>query len=117
MIATIHRLHRDEDGQALLLGAVLLLVIALAMAGVGTLGVRVHDRIALQDGADAAAYSLAVEEARAFNLYAWTNRAQIAQYVTILQLLSLDAMVLGLLVGMGNFAAVAKTVGSLCKGR
>lgn len=116
MIAAFHRLRRDEDGQALLLGAVLLLVLALAMAGIGSLGVRVHDRIALQDGADAAAYSLAVEEARAFNLYAWTNRAQIAQYVTILQLLSLDAMVLGLLVGMGNFAAVAKTVGSLCEG-
>ena len=116
MIGSFHRLRRDEDGQALVLGAVLLLVIALAMLGLARLGVRIHDRVALQDGADAAAYSLAVEEARAFNLYAYTNRAQIAQYVTVLQLLSIDAMLQGVLVGLGGMAAIAKTVGELCDG-
>jgi len=116
MIGSFHRLRRDEDGQALVLASVLLLVLALAMLGAGRLGLRIHDRIALQDGADAAAYSLAVEEARAFNLYAWTNRAQIAQYVTVLQFLSIDAMLQGVLVAMGGMAAVAKTIAELCSG-
>ncbi len=116
MIGAFHRLRRDEDGQALALGAVLLLVLAVALLGTSKLALQIHDRIALQDGADAAAYSLAVEEARAFNFYAYTNRAQIAQYVTVLQLLSVDAMLLGILTGLGSFAAIAKTVGELCAG-
>jgi len=116
MIAAFHRLRRDEDGQALALGAVVLLVLAVALLGFSKLALQVHDRVALQDGADAAAYSLAVEEARAFNVYAYTNRAQIAQYVTILQLLSVDAMLLGILAGLGTFGAITKTIGELCAG-
>ncbi len=116
MISAFHRLRSDQDGQALALGAVLLLVLAVALLGFSKLAVQVHDRVALQDAADAAAYSLAVEEARAFNLYAYTNRAQIAQYVTVLQLLSVDAMLLGILAGLGTFAAIAKTAGELCAG-
>lgn len=116
MISAFHRMRADEDGQALALGAVMLLVLAVALLGFSKLSLQVHDRIALQDGADAAAYSLAVEEARAFNVYAYTNRAQIAQYVTVLQLLSVDAMLLGILAGLGTFAAVSKTIGELCAG-
>jgi len=116
MIAAFHRLRRDEDGQALALGAVLLLVLAVALLGFSKLALQVNDRIALQDGADAAAYSLAVEEARAFNVYAYTNRAQIAQYVTALQLVSIDAMLLGILAGLGTFAAITKTMAELCAG-
>lgn len=116
MIVAFHRLRREEEGQALVLGAVLLLVLALGVLGTVRLGQQVHERMELQDAADAAAYSLAVQQARTFNAYAYMNRAQISQYVTILQLLSLDAMVLGTLVGLGAFAAVLKTVGELCSG-
>lgn len=116
MIAAFHRIRRDEEGQALVLGAVLLLVIALGVLGTLRLGGRIHDRVQLQNAADGAAYGLAVQEARAFNFYAWSNRAQISQYVTVLQLLSLDAMMLGLLNGMGTFAAILKTAGELCDG-
>jgi hypothetical protein len=44
------------------------------------LGQAVQERIRLQNAADAAAYSLAVEEARLFNFFAFTNRAQVAHY-------------------------------------
>lgn len=116
MIVAFHRLRRSEDGQALALGAVFLLVLAIALLGTMRLSDRIHERVALQDGADAAALSLAVEEARAFNFYAYTNRAQIAQYVTILQLLSIDAILLGLLASMGTFAAIGRTIGEICSG-
>lgn len=116
MIAAFHRMRREEEGQALVLGAVLLLVLALGLLGTIRLGQQIHERMQLQDAADAAAYSLAVHQARTFNAYAWTNRAQISQYVTVLQLLSLDAMVLGTLVGLGGVAAVLKTVGEICSG-
>ncbi|AKU93311.1 pilus assembly protein TadG-related protein [Vulgatibacter incomptus] len=114
MLARIRRLSREEDGQALVLAALLLFAIAVAVLGTANLGHAVHERIQLQNAADNAAYSLAAHEARAFNFYAYTNRAQISQYVTIMQLLSVDSMVLGVLTALGALSAVLKTVGDIC---
>lgn len=116
MLSTLHRLVREEDGQALVLSSILLLVVAMAVLSISDLGRAIHDRIELQNAADGAAYTLAVREARAFNYYAYTNRAQVAQYVTALQLLSIDSMVLGILVGLGTVAALMKTAADVCGG-
>lgn len=113
-LTTLRRLAREEDGQALVLTSLLLLVVAFAVLSISDLGRAIHDRIELQNAADSAAYTLAVREARAFNYYAYTNRAQIAQYDSVLQLLSIDAMLLGLLTGLGTVAALMKTAEDLC---
>lgn len=75
------RLGRAE-GQVLVLGCLALLVIALLSLATVTLGHTIHERIRLQDTADAAAFSAAALEARAFNFYAFANRTQVSHYVS-----------------------------------
>jgi len=116
MLARVRTLSKQEDGQALVLAALLLFAVALVVLGTANLGNAIRARIELQNAADAAAHTLAAHEARAFNHYAYTNRAQISQYVTIMQLLSVDAMVLGVLGSLGSLSAVLKTLGEICAG-
>src|SRR5690606_25207334 len=116
VLSAIRRLAQEEDGQALVLGALLMLVVALAVLSVSSLGRTLYEEIRLQNAADNTAYTLAAQQARAFNFYAYANRAQIAHYVGILQLLSADAIVLGLVSGLGTFAALLKTAASVCSG-
>lgn len=116
VLQALRRLSREEDGQALVLAALLMLAIALAVLSVSSLGRTIHDEIRMQNAADATAYTLAAQQARAFNFYAYANRAQIAHYVGILQVLSIDAIVLGLVSAMGTFGALLKTAASVCSG-
>lgn len=116
VLSALRRLAKEEDGQALVLGALLMFAVALAVLSISSLGRTIHDEIRLQNAADNTAYTLAAQQARAFNFYAYANRAQIAHYVGILQLLSADAIVLGLVSGLGTFAALLKTAASVCSG-
>jgi len=116
VLVAIRRLAREEDGQALVLGALLMLVVALAVLSISSLGRIIHEEIRLQNAADNTAYTLAAQQARAFNFYAYANRAQIAHYVTILQLLSANAIALGLVSGLGTLSALLKTAASACAG-
>jgi len=116
MLSRFRTLSKQEDGQALVLAALLLFAVALVVLGTANLANVIRSRIELQNAADAAAYDLAAHEARAFNHYAYTNRAQVSQYVTIMQLLGVDAMVLGILGSLGALSAVLKTLGEVCDG-
>lgn len=88
MFRIVRRLRRDERGQAMVLGVVVLLVLAVTvMTSVG-IGHGVYEKIKLQDAADAEAYSLAVKEARAYNFLAYTNRAMIVHYSAMLTVMS-----------------------------
>lgn len=116
VLQAFQRLSKEEDGQALVLAALLMLAIALAVLSVSSLGRTIHDEIRLQNAADSAAHTLAAQEARAFNFYAFANRAQIAHYVGILQILSVDAIALGITSAMGTFGGLLKTAGSVCSG-
>lgn len=69
-------------GQALVLACISMLVLSLAVLATVNLGHVIHERIRLQNTADAAAYSMAAMEARAFNLYAFANRTQASHYVS-----------------------------------
>lgn len=82
MIGQMRRAARGERGQALVMACVLVLVVALATVSTVHLGHALGERIRLQNTADAAAYSMAAMEARAFNLYAYSNRAQASHYVS-----------------------------------
>ncbi len=74
--------RRPPSGQVLVLACLLVLVVALAVLATVNLGHHVVERVRLQNTADAAAYSMASMEARAFNFYAFSNRTQASHYVS-----------------------------------
>src|SRR5437870_522627 len=82
MLTTLHRMKKDQDGQAIVLAVVGILILSLAVLTTVNIGTAVHERVKLQNAADATAYSLAAMEARAFNFYAFANRTQVSQYVS-----------------------------------
>ena len=83
------RKHKNERGQAMLLGVIGLLILSIGMYTSYNLSRSVYEKIKLQNAADATAYSLANLEARTFNFIAFTNRAQIANVVQMLEAQSL----------------------------
>lgn len=66
----------------MVLACLMVLVLAIGVITTVNLGHSVHERIRLQNSADAAAYSMAAMEARAFNFYAFANRTQVSHYVS-----------------------------------
>jgi hypothetical protein len=84
MIGVLHRLKKDEEGQALVLGAIFALVLALCVLSTVSLGRGIYDKVQLQTAADAAAYSQAAVEARVLNFTAYTNRAMVVHYASIM---------------------------------
>lgn len=73
-------------GQALALGAVSLLVLALMLMLSFNLSQALHAKIQLQQHSDALAFSMATVEARALNYAAYSNRAIAASFVAITHL-------------------------------
>ncbi|MFC1611180.1 Tad domain-containing protein [Myxococcota bacterium] len=73
----------------MMLAIVGLLVLAIGMYTSYNLSRAVYEKIQLQNAADATAYSLATLEARTFNFIAFANRAQVANYVQIMEAQSL----------------------------
>ena len=67
-------------GQSLVLAAVACLGLALGVLATVQMGRAVHQRIHVQNVADASAYSVAAAQARAYNFWAFSNRAQITHY-------------------------------------
>ncbi|WP_164020969.1 hypothetical protein [Pyxidicoccus trucidator] len=78
------RRSRAARGQSLVLAVLLMLVVVVTAFLTFSIGARTRRKIQLQAVADSTAYSLAVAEARAFNFYAWSNRALVAHHVSIL---------------------------------
>ncbi|MDQ3265240.1 MAG: Tad domain-containing protein [Myxococcota bacterium] len=79
----------NPRGQTLVLAALMGLVVAVALLATLQVGVAVHQRVQLQDSADAAVYSVAALEARAFNFYGYANRTQASHYTSAMLLQSL----------------------------
>src|SRR6266852_5171739 len=84
VILLFHRLRRDEEGQVLVLGAIFGLVLMLCVLSTVNLGRAVYAKVQLQTAADAAAYSQAAVEARVLNFTAYTNRAMVVHYASIM---------------------------------
>ena len=80
----LRALQTSEDGQALVLGAIFGLVLMLCVLGTFNLGRALYDKVQLQAAADEAAYSQAAVEARVLNYTAYTNRAMIVHYASIM---------------------------------
>src|SRR5207302_7574488 len=84
VIQLLQRLRSDEEGQALVLAAIFGLVLMLCVLSTVNLGRAVYEKVQLQTAADAAAYSQAAVEARVLNFTAYTNRAMVVHYASIM---------------------------------
>jgi hypothetical protein len=80
-----------QQGQALVLGLLMAAVAAASLVVLYNLGQTVESRARLTHAADAAAYSGALEQARALNALAYVNRTQIAHQVAMAHLVTLAA--------------------------
>ncbi|MGY0505798.1 TadE/TadG family type IV pilus assembly protein [Luteimonas sp. e5] len=85
----VHR--RQQRGQSLPLVLIFLLVLCIGLLVVFNTGQIVNKKVELTNTADAAAYSVAVQQARAWNTAAYMNRGRIANEVTVAQLVSLNS--------------------------
>jgi hypothetical protein len=84
VIGKLHELKRSEEGQTLVLAAVFGLVLMVCVLGTVNLGRAVYDKVQLQSAADSAAYSQAAVEARVMNFTAYTNRAMVVHYASLM---------------------------------
>ncbi len=88
MLKRIQELRKHEEGQALVLAAICMLVLALCVVATINLSYATSEKIRLQNAADAAAYTSAADEARVLNFLAYTNRAMVAHYCAHMNLLA-----------------------------
>ncbi len=82
MTSTMKHFLANKKGQAFPLAAIGVFIMALSVLATLNLGQAIHEKIKLQGAADAAAYSLASMEARAFNFTAMLNRTMLVNYNT-----------------------------------
>ena len=81
--------RRNVRGQALVLFVVLVSILCLGLVLVFDTGQSVNKKVQLVNSADAAAYSVAVQQARTLNFAAYMNRGRVANEVAIAQLVSI----------------------------
>jgi hypothetical protein len=110
MFRILRRLRRDERGQAMIIGAIAMLILAITVMATVTIGHGVYSKIKLQDAADAQAYSIAVKEARAYNFLAYTNRAMVVHYSAMLTVMSYVSHALYLEKTIGTAAKYLKYI-------
>lgn len=110
MLIHARRLLRDEEGQTLVLGAVAMLILALAVMSTVNIGHVAYEKIKLQNTADSAAYSLAATQARVFNFYAYTNRAMICHYNSMLTIIAYLSYAVYLQNTLGRIATVLQFI-------
>ncbi|XXF80587.1 pilus assembly protein [Myxococcaceae bacterium GXIMD 01537] len=103
-------MRRDERGQALVIGAVAMLVTALVVLSSVSIGHGIYSKIKLQDAADAQSYSIAVKEARAYNFLAYTNRAMVVHYNAMLTMMAYVSHAFYLQETIGRIASVLKYI-------
>lgn len=100
-------------GQALILAVVALLVLCLGLIVLFNSGQAVTKKVELVNTADAAAYSAAVQQARAYNLIAYMNRASVANEVAVAQMVSWQSWMNFTLRGTDNFKDAVQTIAIL----
>lgn len=109
MVGVISRVSR-QSGQALPLGIAFALVGVMGAFVLFNTGQVAVNKQRLSDAADSAAYSGLVWQARALNFQAYTNRAMIANDVSIGQAVSLNSWSHYAANASGNIAEVLKPV-------
>lgn len=111
MTRALRRGCAHPEGQALVMACLMMLVLSIALITTVNIGHGVHERIRLQNTADAAAYSTAAMEARAFNFYAFTNRTQVSHYVSAMMWQSLDSFLFSVQAFLTDVYGFMRTIG------
>jgi len=101
----------NQRGQALVLALLCMLVFVVGVLVLFNTGQAVNKKVQLNNTADAAAYSAAVQQARAYNLIAYLNRAQVANEVAIAQIVSLHSWLNFAISGTDHFADAVQGLG------
>ena len=103
-------MNKLESGQVLPLGLVLVVMGMVGALIVYNTGVVATDKMRLANGADAAAYSGALWQARALNYQAYANRAMVANQVAIGQAVSIQSWMTYAAVTSENLATALRPV-------
>lgn len=82
---------KRQRGQALVFSLFAAMLIIVSMYAMYSMNSQAVEKIKLQNTADAAAYSVAVAEARDYNFSAYTNRAMVANQVAVAQFVGLTS--------------------------
>lgn len=110
--------RRSQRGQAIVLGSLSFLVLALMVTLSFNLSYALRRKMSLQQHGDAMSFSMGVLEARALNYYAVSNRAIAGSYVAMnsLHAYMAAASITGemLRAGQKNFTQIAVTEGLKC---
>ena len=106
----IFRGRARQRGQALVLALVALLVLCVGVVVVFNTGQAVSKKVELTTTADAAAYSAAIQQARAYNLIAYMNRAEVANEVAVAQMTSWYSWMNFTLRGTDNFKDAVQAI-------
>ncbi|WP_369935839.1 pilus assembly protein TadG-related protein [Xanthomonas tesorieronis] len=107
------RVRSDMSGQSMPMVLAFLMVLCVGLLVTFNTGQVVGKKVEITNAADAAAYSIAVEQARARNFAAYLNRGRVANEVAIAQTVSLNSwltMVHSTSVHFGEFTKVAETL-------
>ena len=102
--------HRQK-GQALVLAVICMLVFVVGVLVLFNTGQAVNKKVQLNNTADAAAYSAAVQQARAYNMIAYLNRAQVANEVATAQIVSIHSWMNFAISGTDHFADAVQAIG------
>jgi competence protein ComGC len=102
---------RRETGQALVLALVCMVVFVVGVLVLFNTGQVVNKKVQLNNTADAAAYSAAVQQARAYNLVAYLNRAQVANEVATAQIVSMHSWMNFAISSTDHFADAVQGIG------
>lgn len=97
-------------GQALVLTVALLGVLLLGALLLFNTGQTVNAKLRLTNAADAAAYSVAAEQARALNFAAYMNRGRVANEVAVAQMVSMYSWMNNLHTHAGMFQRTFETL-------
>lgn len=89
MIRKFHDIRRHEEGQALVLAAIAMLILSLCALATVNLSFAVSQKMRLQNAADAGAYSIAAFEARALNFFAYSNRTMVVHYASQMNMMAI----------------------------
>jgi Putative Flp pilus-assembly TadE/G-like len=99
-----------QRGQSLLWVLGFMATMAVTFAGVYSVGQTTTEKQKIVNAADAAAYTGAMVEARALNLTAYANRADIANEVFLAQMVSMQSWIDYMKVSAGNWKTVAQSL-------
>lgn len=120
---TIHgqrnRLGNRRRGQIMVLGALSVLIVALMLLFTLNMGQSVFEKIRIQQVADSVTFSEATIEARAFNYFAYTNRANLSLLVSAVSahsFMNMATMVveINMAAALNDFIMAGMEIGECC---